>query len=355
MNIRKHWKKILLSSTAFFWASCGGDSESVYATGGNNNEDPVALAPDSAIGDIGTVALYGVQAVVDLDSGAVSSSDACDGDCTVPASSEDATVSSSSEALSSSSDGTKTFKLASDPNATCKMTGSIPTGSCIEFAQSTSTRSSKPTQQDLKNQLQNNKTKTLEELEEIEDELEDTPDFSEVALYGVQMPSCRRYNFQETFECSNGSTYTTYADNSGMHILKDSTIYSREEYNQKYSSSSKAVKSSSSAEPLSSSSAEPPSPLCTKSDFANVDDLSEQFKSDKAAIIDSVKQTADTTAKACLDAIPNREFLASIQGLVAKKQICDGDTIVNPRYQAKLDSNKAKIQRKIDNCLKDPE
>ena len=29
MNFRKHWKHFLLSSAAFFWAGCGGDSESI--------------------------------------------------------------------------------------------------------------------------------------------------------------------------------------------------------------------------------------------------------------------------------------------------------------------------------------
>jgi hypothetical protein len=329
MNIRKHWKSILLSSTALFWASCGGDSESATAP----------QAPESS------------ATISSSETAEPASSDA------VPSSSETGSnIESSSDAVqSSSSDGTKTFKLASDPNATCKMTGALPTGSCIEFAQSTSTRSSEPSQQDLKYQLENNTTKTLEELEEIEDELEDTPDFSEAALYGVLMPSCTRYNFKETFECSNDSTYTTYADDSGLHILKDSTIYSREEYNQKFSSSSKTAESSSSEEPISSSSAEPPSPLCTKNDFVNANELLEKFDSDKAAIIDSVKQTADTTANTCLDAVSSNKTSAAISGLVAKQQTCDGETIVNPRYQAKLDSNKAYIQRKIDNCLKDPE
>ena len=26
MNIRKHWKNLLLTTTAFFWAGCNGDS-----------------------------------------------------------------------------------------------------------------------------------------------------------------------------------------------------------------------------------------------------------------------------------------------------------------------------------------
>ena len=29
MNISKRWKKFLLSTAAFFWAGCGGDSESI--------------------------------------------------------------------------------------------------------------------------------------------------------------------------------------------------------------------------------------------------------------------------------------------------------------------------------------
>lgn len=329
MNIRKHWKSILLSSTALFWASCGSDSESSTAP----------QVPESS------------AAISSSETAEPASSDA------TPSSSEiGSNTESSSDAVQSSSSGeTGAFKLASDPNVTCKMTGSSPTGACIELTKTTSTGSSRPSQQDLKEQLENNTTKTLEELEEIEGELENTPDFTEVALYGVQMPSCMRYNFQETFECSNGSTYNTFADDSGPHVLKDSTIYSREEYNQKFSSSSNVAESSSSAEPISSSSAEPPSPLCTKNDFANADDLREQFKSDKAAIIDSVKQTADTTANACLDAIPSRESIAAIKGLVAKQQICDGDTIVNPRYQAKLDSNNAFVKEMSENCLKDPE
>ena len=190
MNIRKHWKYLLFSSTAFFWAGCGGDSESSTAP----------QVPESS------------AAVSSSEMAEPASSDA------TPSSSEiGSNVGSSSDAVqSSSSDGTRSFKLASDPNVTCKMTGSIPTGSCIEFGKNILTRSSGPAQQNLKSQIKN------------------SPDFEEVPLYGVQMPSCRRYNFQETFECSNGSTYTTFAVNSGTHVLKDSTIYSREEYNQKF-------------------------------------------------------------------------------------------------------------------------
>ena len=106
MNIRKHWKKILLSSTALFWASCGGDSESTSIAGGTNNEEPIT--PDSIVNpdDLDGIkidTLYGIRPVYNADSGAVSSSDSCDGDCIAPASSEDVAVSSSSEEIQSSS------------------------------------------------------------------------------------------------------------------------------------------------------------------------------------------------------------------------------------------------------------
>jgi hypothetical protein len=37
--------------------------------------------------------------------------------------------------------------------------------------------------------------------------------------------------------------------------------------------------------------------------------------------------------------------------VLAKKQICDGDTIVNPRYQERLDKHKEFIRKQINNCL----
>lgn len=364
MNIRKHWKKILLSSTAFFWASCGADSESTPVASGANNEEPVT--PDSIVNpnDLDGITidtLYGIKPVYDADSGAVSSSDACDGNCATSSSSEDTPLSSSTV---SGNDEAATYKLASNPDATCKMVAMNPTGSCIELSKTPSSESPKPSAKDLINQLRNNKTKTLEELEAIEDQLEDTPDFSEVALYGVQMPTCFRYNYMQTFECSNDSTYFTYEDKSGKHVLKDSTIYTREEFDQKFSSSSQAEESSSSAEPASSSSVQTPSPLCTKNDFVDSFELQEQFSTDKGAQIDSAKKAVESMeldslnkakANSCLSSAVINESEIEFRGSIAKEQTCDGETIVNPRYQAKLDSNRAFIQEQIDNCLKKPE
>ena len=338
MKIRKHWKKFLLTLTALFWASCSSDNDSnVSVTNSLDN----GTTPDASIDTGFTGAaevLYGVPSDTIID--------------TIYVEDSIYTESSSGTVQSSSSNEGKIYKLASDPDVTCKLTASLPTGSCIEYAQTTTTSSSEPSALDLMNQLKDNRTKTLEELEAIEDQLEDTPDFSEVALYGVAMPSCVRYNFQQQFKCSNDNTYNTYSDDSGPHILKGSTIYAKEALS---SSSEKVARSSSSAEPVSSSSIKTPSPLCTKSIFIKAEELREQFESDKAAIIDSTKKTADTTATACLDNVQSNESNVLFDGFIAKEQTCDGDTIANPRYQAKLDSNKAYIQEQIDGCLKEPE
>ena len=81
MNIRKHWKKILLSSTALFWASCGGDSESTSIAGGTNNEAPVT--PDSIVNpdDLDGIKIdtvYGIRPVYNADTGSVTSTYNCD-------------------------------------------------------------------------------------------------------------------------------------------------------------------------------------------------------------------------------------------------------------------------------------
>jgi len=79
MNLRHHWKKLLLSLTALFWASCNNDSE-----GSTGAEIIVKCNPDidndCVFSGGETIALYGVRPIVDLDSGIVKSSDSCN-DC----------------------------------------------------------------------------------------------------------------------------------------------------------------------------------------------------------------------------------------------------------------------------------
>ena len=185
MNIRKHWKKILLSSTALFWASCGGDSESTPVAGGTTNDDPVTpdsiVKPDDLDG-IKIDTLYGIRPIYNADTGEVTSNHTCNCD-TIYVEDTTSVESSSSEAVPpSSSDSSPTFKLASDPNATCKLTGFVPTGACEEFVETSTPKSSEPSVRELMDQLEGNTTETLEELNKIEEKLENTPDFSEVAL-----------------------------------------------------------------------------------------------------------------------------------------------------------------------------
>ena len=360
MNIRKHWKKVLLSSTAFFWASCGGDSESVSAAGGTTNEAPVTLIPDSnsTIDDGGMVALYGVQAIVDLDSGAVSSADACDGDCTVPASSEDAAISSSSESVESSSSqsANKKLRLASDTTITCVHTLDNDGGRCLDAEDHQKTVNWK------KKQLAENQTLTLEQLRELEDENEDPSMDMEVCLYGVPSMSCTHLSSASPiYKCSDEKVYsynTLYTlqhdddpDTSGLIEGEDRLLYTTKEYKEKYP---EKFLSSSSEEPSSSNSAPPPSPLCQKDDFATYADMEEVFEKDKDALLDSAKNAAgdnlSESNSSCLSHIQISRSYASVE-ILPKKQICDGDTTVNPTYQERINKHKEFIRKQIKDCL----
>jgi hypothetical protein len=162
---------------------------------------------------------------------------------------------------------------------------------------------------------------------------------------------------QTPFECSDGQKYITHDTTEAYYWLEhrslrqndyiriNDLLYSLDEYKEKFVSSS-------SSEAESSSSAEPPSPLCTKDDFYTNSQVGRAYNDNKKAIIDSVKATLSEDGveakKACLDSVRTKEI--DFIGVVATKQICDGDTIVNPRYQAKLDSNKAYVKQQIDEC-----
>ena len=68
-------KKILLTTTAFFWASCGGDSETTAPT--ETSDNPEKVLPDDIDGTkVDT--LYGIRPVYSSGSGEISSSDGCE-------------------------------------------------------------------------------------------------------------------------------------------------------------------------------------------------------------------------------------------------------------------------------------
>lgn len=328
MNIRKHWKRLLFSATALFWASCSGDSDNFPLVPNNNGSETPSSSSESP-----------------------------------PASSANITESSSSEApssssatISSSSSSAKLYKLASDTTVTCTQGDFASNGKCLLY-ESYGSRRSGPSSFELREMLIKNKTRTLEELNALEDTLEATPDDSYALDYGV--PNCVRNEVKYSFKCSNDKSYIVHdpAENSfiikdtshhrGEYIRNDYEIYSLEEYFKKF------VSSSSSAPESSSSSVEPPSPLCTKNDFVNYDKIFNTYSDAKERIIDSVKATLSgdelESKTDCLNKvhINYNHFM----GVVASKQICDGDTIVNPRYQAKLDSNAADIHKQVNDCL----
>ena len=348
MNIRKHWKKLLLTSTAIFWANCGGDSEDpIYITSdpsGATNSDSI-VNPDNLDG-IKTDTLYGIRPVYNADSGAVSSSDACT-DCNIPASS------SSEEAK---------YKLASDPTVTCTKGYLQPGSECLLYrveSEYSTEPSRKRIADDLEDSLRNNKTRTLEELSAIEDSLEKIYPFVAEPLYGTPSITCVRVEMQTPFECSDGQKYITHDTTEAYYWLEhrslrqndyirvNDLLYSLDEYKEKFVSSS-------SSEAESSSSAEPPSPLCTKDGFYIPDQVHNTYYVNRKSIIDSAKATLSEeeleSKKSCLNSVRTKEI--DFIGSVATKQICDGDTIVNPRYQAKLDSNEALVKEQVDGCMK---
>ena len=336
MNIRKHWKRLLLTSTAIFWANCGGDSEDpIYVTSDPNNATSTnpTINPDDLDG-IKTDTLYGIRPVYNADSGAVSSSDACES-------------SSSSETESSSSfDPSMPYRLASDPTVRCAWKHHVgATYDCLDG------RDHQYTVERIKKELAENQTRTLEQLDSLEDETKEVFDEYNEPLYGVRSYSCTHVDLgYSVFECSDGQTYPN-------DFYQDETyfLYTEEEYRAKYPEKFQ-TSSSSEPEPESSSSAPPPSPLCQKNDFATDTDLKEAFKKDMDALLDSTKKANEDSLSeqdsSCLERVHVSTSYSNVE-VLAKKQICDGDTIVNPRYQERLDKHKEFIRRQINNCLKD--
>ena len=343
MNIRKHWKKILLSSTALFWASCGGDSESTSIAGGTNNEEPIT--PDSIVNpdDLDGIkidTLYGIRPVYNADSGSVTSTCNCDTvyveDTTaVEPSSSDNVKSSSSDAEQSSSSktiyaGYGPYKLARDTSITCE----------VSETQTFIMGSGKQSPNEIMDDLENNKTRSIEELIKLEDKLE-FESLGYGTLYGV--PATSTGIKPSKYTCSNDSTYS-----ASTLVGSGNMLYSYAEYKEKY------------PDPV-------PSPLCQKTDFMSngiteeigvhkesfVGDMITEYNTDKQALVDSTKtangESLTDTQKQCLD--NDVHGLSEYAGPIATKQICDGDTTVNPRYQAKLDSNKAYVRKQINKCL----
>lgn len=330
MNIRKHWKRLLLTTTALFWTSCTSENDSALPT--IAQDTPPAVAPGTS------------------------------SDSNIESSSENAAASSSSEAKvpgyssaaesSSSSLNLNAYKLASDPSITC-IQDFINGGKCLDEEDAKSNKEAIQRKIDeYKKAVEENQTLTLEQLDSLEEKTIANVkewEYADYQAYRTPNSHCTHIDpGTPVYKCSNNETYEagTLATDYDNHIL-----YTKEEHRAKFP---EKYQSSSSSEPKSSSSATPPSPLCQKSDFATSDDILEATENIKKELLDSAKKELGTKLaekdSICLDRV-ERTYLYPSTDVIAKKQTCDGETIVNPRYQQELDSLKASVKKLIDKCI----
>ena len=304
MKIRRRLGKILLSVTAMFWASCSDNSQPLY--GVISVEDPVPESSE-AIESSSSIPSEGLSN--SSESTESSSSDTPESSSSSPA-----------EVLSSSSAG---FRLASDTSVTCSQKPQS-TNKCLYTICDYEPPVGCEEEMLI---LENNKSKTLEELIKEEDRLEKCSDAAPV--YGSGPCHCVGYEISVNYTCSDGRIFP-YA--------KDGLVYTKEEYEKKFpSSSSSKVESSSSAVP---------SPLCQKTDFIYQEEVVEYTSNEKLDSLTSAGENISNNLKKCI--YSSRSY--NIPGLYAKTQICDGDTTVNPRYQAKLDSIREAFDKIIEDC-----
>ena len=321
----RHWKKIFLSLTAFFWVSCTYE----------DHAQP----------------LYGVEPPPESSSDATAFSSSSE----TPNSSGIAESSSSSTVAeqSSSSLGSDQYQMASDPGITCTRSNVPGTNNCLDAEDRRSWTETR------KKMLEENQTRTLAELDSLEDDLIVGFDYG-ATEYGVPSINCTHHDLGYfVYKCSNNETYSA----SSFYSDESRFLYTEEEYKAKYP---EKFQSSSSAEPESSS-ATPPSPLCQKTDFVTTSELEELFEKDKAALLDSAKaekgENLTPSDSSCLSRIQETEgeiFLKKGNdsysvNVLAKKQICDGDTTDNPHYLKEIDKIQNFLKQEIRDCLTPPD
>ena len=299
MKFRSFLRKSILIITGFFWASCGED-----------NTHPINInEPASESSSSGNTLLQ---------SSSTNGSEPAEG-----TSSDSPESSSSAPTGDVSSSSGEQFKLASDTSVTC--TSKQTTYSDCVYLGTNSDKTQ--TCISINAELENNTTRSIEELTEIEDELENCVEYIAVPLYGVQ-PCMLQARVRFEYRCSDGDIYTNL-------WAKDELLYTESEYNSLFNSSSSEASSSSAA----------PSPLCQKKDFVKKSDVSDSCIKEKLDSLSTAGETVSDSLKKCVKA----SFLYD-DGEYAKTQICDGDTTINPRYQAKLDSIREEVDKAIKDC-----
>ena len=301
MKYRSFIRKSILIITGFFWASCGEDDTQPISISEPAPESSSSLEPSSS-------------------ESSLSQSSSPNGSAPAEGISSSTPESSSSAPIGdSSSSSAEQFKLASDTSVTCTSKQTLYSD-CVYTGGSSS-----ETCHSFESDLYFNTTLTIEELIKIEDRLENC--IEAVTVYGVSpcMPQARMLT---EYNCSNGKTYTNLK-------IKDGLVYTNAEYDSLFNSSSSEASSSSAT----------PSPLCQKTDFIEKNNVSNSSIKEKLDSLTAAGETLTSNLRNCV----NRLFPYG-EGKYAKTQICDGDTTVNPRYQAKLDSIREEVDKAIKDC-----
>lgn len=337
MSIRKHKGKIALSIAAAFWAACDNDSgnePTFEIIKGNSCEEDEQAAGCQAI------ALYGVPSY-DMSSAEVSGD--CDeaSGCAESSSSEaSATESSSSEALapaSSSVNSEYPYPLYSDPNVHCKDTTTYQyTNNCP--------KSTSPKYYDCnsyKELLSTNKYLSEEELVKMEKEALECN--MPAPVYGVSYPVCNEsYYSSVSYTCDDGKPFNR------KYLLHEGVVYTQEEYNALFVSSSSVEPSSSE---VSSSSVESSSskagPICQIDDFIDMNGASDSIRT---AVVDGViaskgDQISDEQ-KSCVKSIPLNYI-----GVIGKKKICDGVEAENDFFTEQIEELKKTYSANAEECF----
>ena len=92
-----------------------------------------------------------------------------------------------------------------------------------------------------------------------------------------------------------------------------------------------------------------------KTDFTDVLELEEKSRAILKNKVDSLMSANNNLTDVQNECLKHLYPLDSghdcITQEVAKKQVCDGEETVNPRYQAKLDSYQVSADQQIEECL----
>lgn len=299
----RKWTIILPFAMALF-AGCDGDSKlSSEALIPNTEEETVSNLPEA--GDSSNVA---ADTIKTSSSSAKNSSSS---------SVENSSSSSAENSSSSSLCGVKKYLI-------CKKAYTPPTvtfnSDCREAEYVTEAEYEKIKSfnaPELQDQLENNQTLTLDELNEIERNLATMSPCTNI-LVAIQVS----HDPELQYLCNGDSTESSSTSDTDSGIEKPT-----------------------------------PSPLCQKTDFEEGYSIqNHEFFEVLKTKRDSILETDDFTDAQtdCIFDMDVLELEACMEGgnLIARKQICDGDTTVNPRYQALLDSNEAFIDKQIEECLK---